>query len=79
MNWRAEVPAVRRPPLFTLDPGPAGPWQSARCAEEGCTHISWTGPWCELHRHRYESAVPLSPDVAALIGLSNAWARQEDR
>lgn len=66
------------PRLFELDSGPAGPWQSARCAEEGCTHISWTGLYCELCRPRHEYDV-LPSDVAQWIGPSNAARQKEER
>jgi hypothetical protein len=82
-DWRSEVgrkaPAVRHPHRFAPEPWPprTDPWQSARCADPGCTHISWRGFYCELHQHRGRPTLP--PDEAALVGPTNRWAKQEDR
>lgn len=75
-DWRTDVFGPER--RFDMDYGASGLYQSVACDQLGCRRSSYGHPTrCELHRHRDAPVLP--PDVAALIGQSNTWARQEER
>jgi hypothetical protein len=70
------------PHLFAPDPGPApgSRFQSVACARPGCRRPAFTSHYgCELHWGDFEDFQLVPPDVARLIGPTNAWAKTEER